>query len=41
MFEVKDDHLRKEISDMQLEGLTPLDALNKLNELQKKIKDEK
>lgn len=41
MFEVKDDKLRQEISNMQLEGLTPLDALNKLNELQKKIKDNK
>lgn len=39
MFEVKDDELRKEISDMQINGLTPIDALNKLNELQKKIKD--
>ncbi|MDZ7765599.1 MAG: DNA mismatch repair protein MutS [Melioribacteraceae bacterium] len=40
MFEVKDDHLRKEITDISLEGLTPIEALNKLNELQKKIKEE-
>lgn len=41
MFEIKDDSIRKEISDMHLEGLTPLEALNKLNELQKKVKDVK
>lgn len=40
MFEVKDDRLRKEITDISLEGLTPIEALNKLNELQKKIKDD-
>ncbi len=40
MFEVKDDQLRKEIKDISLEGLTPIEALNKLNELQKKIKEE-
>ncbi len=37
LFEVKDDSLRKEISDLSLDSLTPLEALNKLNELKKKI----
>ena len=32
--------LRKEISDLSLDNFTPLEALNKLNELKKKI-DEK
>lgn len=40
LFELKDDSLRKEISDLALDNLTPLEALNKLNELKKKI-DEK
>ena len=31
--------LRKEISDISIESLTPLEALNKLNELKKKIDD--
>jgi DNA mismatch repair protein MutS len=39
LFEIKDDSLRKEITDMQLDNLTPLEALNKLNELKKKISD--
>lgn len=40
LFEMKDDLLRKEISDLPINELTPLEALNKLNELKKKI-DEK
>ena len=39
MFELKDDELRKEISDIPIDGMTPLEALNKLNELKKKFKD--
>ncbi len=37
LFEFKDDELRKEISDIPINELTPIDALNKLNELKKKI----
>lgn len=40
LFEMKDDSLRKEISDLPINELTPLEALNKLSELKKKI-DEK
>ncbi|MEW6193718.1 MAG: DNA mismatch repair protein MutS [Bacteroidota bacterium] len=40
MFEIKDDSLRQEISDIAINELTPLEALNKLNQLKKKI-DEK
>lgn len=40
MFELKDDAIRKEISDISIDSLTPLDALNKLNELKRKV-DEK
>ncbi|MGD8781667.1 MAG: DNA mismatch repair protein MutS [Ignavibacteria bacterium] len=39
LFEMKDDKLRKEITDMQIDSLTPLDALNKLNELKKKANE--
>ncbi|MFC2134787.1 DNA mismatch repair protein MutS [Bacteroidota bacterium] len=39
MFELKDDELRKEISDIPIDGMTPLEALNKLNEIKKKFKD--
>ncbi|MCX7875800.1 MAG: DNA mismatch repair protein MutS [Melioribacteraceae bacterium] len=41
LFEIKDDSLRKEISDISIDELTPIQALNKLNELKKKIDDEK
>jgi DNA mismatch repair protein MutS len=41
MFEIKDDALRKEIDDIAIDKLTPLDALNKLNELKRKLNDEK
>jgi DNA mismatch repair protein MutS len=40
MFEIKDDKIRNEIKDLEVNQLTPLEALNKLNELKKKIKDE-
>ncbi|MBI1939055.1 MAG: DNA mismatch repair protein MutS [Ignavibacteriales bacterium] len=41
LFEMKDDALRKEISDLAIDQLTPLDALNKLNELKRKIDEKK
>lgn len=37
MFEIKDDALRKEINDISIDKLTPLDALNKLSELKGKL----
>ncbi len=39
LFEVKikDDAIRKEISDISIDSLTPIEALNKLNELKKKV----
>ncbi len=39
LFEMKDDKLRKEISGLEIDSLTPIDALNKLNELKKKAKE--
>jgi DNA mismatch repair protein MutS len=41
LFEVKDDALRSEIEDIEINSLTPIDALNKLNELKKKVADTK
>ena len=38
LFEFKDDELRGELKNIELENLTPIDALNKLNELQKKVR---
>ena len=35
---MKDDELRKEISDITVDNMTPLEALNRLNELKKKVK---
>jgi DNA mismatch repair protein MutS len=40
IFEFQDDKLRVEITDLEIEKLTPLEALNKLNELKKKVKKE-
>ncbi len=40
MFEIKDDKLRGEIADIQIDELTPIEALNKLNELKRKVKEE-
>jgi DNA mismatch repair protein MutS len=40
LFEIKDDKLRGEIDDLEIEKLTPLEALNKLSELKKKVKNE-
>ncbi|MEJ2495682.1 MAG: DNA mismatch repair protein MutS [Ignavibacteriaceae bacterium] len=41
MFEIKDDKIRNELKELQIDGLTPIEALNKLNDLKKKIEDEK
>ncbi|MGK9367644.1 DNA mismatch repair protein MutS [Melioribacter sp. Ez-97] len=41
LFEMKDEELRKEIEDLPIDSITPIEALNKLNELKKKIKEEK
>jgi len=38
LFEFQDDTIRKEISDIPIDSLTPIEALNKLNELKKKVK---
>jgi DNA mismatch repair protein MutS len=38
IFEFQDDKIRGEIKDLEIEKLTPLEALNKLNELKKKVK---
>ncbi|GBD88170.1 DNA mismatch repair protein MutS [bacterium BMS3Abin03] len=40
LFEIKDDKLRTEIEDIEVDNLTPIEALNKLSELKKKVKDE-
>ncbi len=39
LFEVKDDKLRNEIGEIEINNLTPLEALNKLSELKKKVKE--
>ncbi len=42
LFEVVDDKFRNEIKNMEIDSLTPLEALNKLSELKKKMEiDEK
>jgi len=41
LFEFKDDEIRKEISDLEINNLTPVEALNRLHELKKKIKEDK
>ncbi len=40
LFEVKDDKVRQAIVDMELDKLTPLEALNKLSDLQKNIQSQ-
>jgi DNA mismatch repair protein MutS len=37
LFEMKDDELRSEISDISVDKMTPIEALNRLNELKKKV----
>ncbi|HZW39647.1 MAG TPA: DNA mismatch repair protein MutS [Ignavibacteriaceae bacterium] len=39
LFEVKDDKIRDEINEIEINNLTPLDALNKLSELKRKVKE--
>lgn len=39
LFEIEDDKIRKEIKDLKIESMTPIEALNTLNELKKKIDD--
>ncbi|MFH1196844.1 MAG: DNA mismatch repair protein MutS [bacterium] len=39
LFELKDNGLRKEIDDISINDLTPLEALNKLSELKKKVNE--
>ncbi|MDR3609290.1 MAG: DNA mismatch repair protein MutS [Ignavibacteriaceae bacterium] len=39
LFEIKDDKLRNEINEIEINNLTPIEALNKLSELKKRIKD--
>lgn len=41
LFEFKDDEIRKEISDISIDDLTPIEALNKLNNLKQKVKKDK
>lgn len=41
LFEFKDDELRKQISDIDVNNVTPIEALNKLSELKKKVDDDK
>ncbi len=40
LFEVKDDTVRQAIANMELDKLTPLEALNKLSDLQKNIQSQ-
>ena len=40
MFEIKDDIIRDEIKGVEIDDITPMEALNKLNELKKKVRDE-
>ena len=39
MFEFHDDELRGEINELEINNLTPIEALNKLHELKKKVKE--
>jgi DNA mismatch repair protein MutS len=41
LFEMKDDELRDEISEISVDQMTPVEALNRLNELKKKVNKEK
>ncbi|MBK7106163.1 MAG: DNA mismatch repair protein MutS [Ignavibacteriae bacterium] len=40
LFEMKDEELRNEIAGISLDEMTPLEALNRLNELKKKVNKE-
>lgn len=39
LFELKDDSIRQEISGLKIDHLTPIEALNMLNELKKKVEN--
>jgi len=39
LFEFQDDKIRKEIDGIEINNLTPLEALNKLSQLKKQLKD--
>jgi len=39
LFEFRDDKLRNEINEIEINNLTPVEALNKLNELKKKVNE--
>ncbi|MGA7838365.1 MAG: DNA mismatch repair protein MutS [Ignavibacteriaceae bacterium] len=39
LFEIKDDKIRNELNDIEINNLTPIEALNKLSELKKKVKE--
>jgi DNA mismatch repair protein MutS len=41
MFEIKDDKIRDELKGVEIDNITPMEALNKLNELKKKVRNEK
>jgi DNA mismatch repair protein MutS len=41
LFEMKDDELRSEISDISVDDMTPIEALNRLNELKRKVSKDK
>ncbi len=41
LFEMKDDELRNEISEISIDNITPLEAINKLNALKKKVSKDK
>lgn len=41
LFEMKDDDLRNEISGISIDKMTPIEALNRLNELKDKVKNNK
>lgn len=38
LFEMKDEELRNEIANISVDNMTPIEALNALNELKKKNK---
>ena len=40
LFEMKDEELRNEIANISVDNMTPIEALNALNELKKKINKE-
>jgi len=39
LFEFRDDEIRKELGEIEINNLTPIEALNRLSELKKKVKE--